>query len=208
MTRATTIRDDTTARHVAKYTNRNPLHRLALGRFLDHMAEQLRELAPRTVLEFGCGEGLLLQALEERGVQLADYTGIDLRADAIAAARALHPGHRFEHADLFEWHGIPGGYDLVVASQVLEHLPEPGPALERLAALAGDRLLLTVPHEPWFRLLNLLRGRDLARLGNHPEHVNLWSASSFRTFVEDHAEHVRSRAIFPFTVVVARPRKG
>jgi 2-polyprenyl-3-methyl-5-hydroxy-6-metoxy-1,4-benzoquinol methylase len=207
VTRATTIRDDTTARHVAKYANRNPLHRLALGRFLDHMAAELRELAPRTVLEFGCGEGLLLQALEERGVHLSNYTGIDLRADAIDDARALHPRHRFEHADLFEWPGIPGGYDLVVASQVLEHLPEPAPALERLAALAGGRLLLSVPDEPWFRLLNLLRGRDLARLGNHPEHVNLWSASAFRAFVEGLVQPERTRVVFPFTVVVAHPRE-
>jgi len=206
MTAATTIRADTTQRHLAKYSNRNPLHRLALGHFLDRVAQEIRRIAPRSVLEFGCGEGLLLQALETRGVRLQDYTGIDLRADAIAAARLLHPQRRFERADLFDWPGVPGGYDLVIASQVLEHLPEPGPALECLTGFTARWLLLTVPDEPWFRLLNFLRGRDLRRLGNHPEHVNLWSLASFRSFVGQRADIARSYRAFPFSVVVARPR--
>jgi hypothetical protein len=66
-------------------------------------------------------------------------------------------------------------------------------------------LLLTVPTEPWFQIANLLRGRHLARLGNHPEHVNRWSFSKFCGFVADQAEISRAYRVFPFTVVVARP---
>ena len=51
-------------------------------------------------------------------------------------------------------------FDLVVASEVLEHLYEPERFLERLCRLSRGPVLLTVPHEPWFRLCNLLRGRD------------------------------------------------
>ena len=205
MEQPSTIRYDTTERHLRKYSNRNPFHRLAMRRFFDRIAVELLALQPNTALEFGCGEGFFLKEVRERGVVFGDYVGLDLREGALATARSLHPHDRFERVDLFQWLAPVPGFDLVIASQVLEHLPQPGRALDRLVDLCSGQLLLTVPLEPWFRILNLLRGRDLRRLGNHPEHVNLWTFSRFREFVADHAEVVRAYRVFPFTVVVARP---
>ena len=142
----------------------------------------------------------------ERGVALGGYVGVDLRAEAIAEARARHPQLAFEAADIFSFPPDGRRYDLVLASQVLEHLPAPGPVLSRLAALCGGKLLLTVPHEPWFRLMNLARGRDIVRLGNHPEHVNHWDPQSFAAFVSAYAEVERCWTSFPFILLEARPR--
>ena len=72
MKRPRTIRDDTAARHLWKYTNRNPIHRLALRRFFDRIAGEILEMRPDTVLDFGCGEGFFLREVEARGVAL-DY---------------------------------------------------------------------------------------------------------------------------------------
>jgi 2-polyprenyl-3-methyl-5-hydroxy-6-metoxy-1,4-benzoquinol methylase len=201
-----TVRHDTAERHLRKYSNQNPMHRLALGRFFDRIAAELITLQPETVLEFGCGEGLFLKEVHERGVDFSEYVGLDLREDALATAGSMFPKGRFERADLFRWPAPEKGFDLVIASQVLEHLPDPQLALERLVELCSGQLLLTVPLEPWFRFLNLIRGRDLRRLGNHPEHVNLWTFSRFRDFVADHAEILRAYRVFPFTVVIARPK--
>ena len=205
MMRPTTIRDDTTARHLWKYTNRNPFHRLALRRFFDRIAGEILEMNPDRVLDFGCGEGLFLKEIEARGVELDDYVGIDLREDALQTARSYHPRHRFELVDISQWHSPAASFDLVIACQVLEHLPDPVSALRRLVGLSSERLLLTVPTEPWFQIVNLARGRHLARLGNHPEHVNRWSFSKFGRLVSNHAEIVRAYRIFPFTLVVAKP---
>jgi len=201
-----TVRHDTAERHVRKYNSRNPVHRLALGRFFDRIAAELDALQPLTVLEFGCGEGLFLKEVQQRGVRFEDYVGLDLRDDALAMARSLHPRRRFENAGLFRWKAPADGFDLVIASQVLEHIPDPDPTFARLVEMCSGHLLLTVPLEPWFRILNLVRGRDLRRLGNHPEHVNLWTFSKFRSFVADHAEVVRAYRVFPFTVMIARSK--
>jgi hypothetical protein len=64
---------------------------------------------------------------------------------------------------------------------------------------------LTVPTEPWFQIATFLRGRHLARPGNHPEHVNRWWFAKFWGFVANQAEIVRAYRVFPFTVVVAKP---
>ena len=204
---ATTIRHDTTARHVAKHANRGLLHRLSLGRFHDAVANEFRALAPRTVLDFGCGEGFVLDELAARGVDLPGYEGLDLRADALAEARARWPEKRFTCANLFDPAFDNRRFDVVMAVQVLEHLIEPAATLQRLVALACGALVLTVPHEPWFQLANLVRGRDLIRLGNHPEHVQHWNGSTFAEFVSGYADVVCIRRRFPFIIATARPRR-
>jgi 2-polyprenyl-3-methyl-5-hydroxy-6-metoxy-1,4-benzoquinol methylase len=208
---AHTIRNDTAARHTGKYTNRNPIHRLTLGRFFARLAEVLKGVGGvdqerSAVFEFGCGEGLLLRELKNRGFKCGELIGIDLRANALAQARDLHPEWRFECVDLFKWSPPKPKFDVVIASQVLEHIPNPRPILEKLVAMTGGTLVLTVPKEPWFQIMNLLRGRDLLRLGNHPEHVNRWSTAQFAKFVSEFATIERVESVFPFTIVVAKPK--
>ncbi|MBI5142733.1 MAG: class I SAM-dependent methyltransferase [Nitrospirae bacterium] len=204
MPHKTTIRDDTSARHLRKYTNRNPVHRLTLGRFFDALAEEMRLLNPENVLEFGCGEGLLLEQLKKRGIRFQSYTGIDLRDDALEHARSLHPEHLFLKADLLQWEHPAKSFDLVIASQVLEHLYNPEVFMERLMHYCGRDILLTVPLEPWFRIMNLLRGRDILRLGNHPEHINHWGLNEFRALVSRFASVEKAYSVFPFIIIHAR----
>ena len=199
----TTIRDDTTARHLRKYENKNPIHQLTLGRFFDAVADELKQLNPQRVLEFGCGEGLFLDQLRKRGVAFPSLTGIDLREDALEHARSLMPEYDFKLVDVFAFEPEQP-FDLVIASQVFEHLPDPVPFLKRLCDLGDGQILLTVPLEPWFRMMNLVRGRDILRLGNHPEHVNHWGVSSFRKFLEPHVEVEAAWSVFPFVISRAK----
>jgi trans-aconitate methyltransferase len=200
---ANTNRPDTAARHRRKYDNTNPIQKFVLDRFHDALASEIRSIQPERTLEFGCGEGFLLERLMQRDIQFPSFVGIDLREDALDEARERCPQYEFLRQDLLTWSRATGSFDLVVASEVLEHLPEPDPFLARLVDLTSNRLLLTVPFEPWFRLANLARGRDILRLGNHPEHVNLWGPRSFTRFVERHARVERAYTVFPFLIVVA-----
>ncbi|MCP4319928.1 MAG: class I SAM-dependent methyltransferase [Hyphomicrobiales bacterium] len=205
--KATTIRHDTTKRHVAKYTNQNLLHRLSLGKFHDALAKELGALAPKSVLDFGCGEGFVLDELASRGVDLEGYKGLDLRADALAEARSRWPSKQFVCADVFDSEFDTERFDVTIAFEVFEHLFDPDAAMRRLVTLTDRALVVTVPHEPWFQLVNLARGRDFIRLGNHPEHVQHWNPSTFADFINQHAELVSIRRSFPFIVATARPRK-
>ncbi len=206
-TSKTTIRDDTAERHIRKYTNKNPLHQLALGKYFDVVSSEISALNPGRVLEFGCGEGLLAEKLIERDTRIGDYTGVDIREDAIRFAQSRVPALRFVCADIFKWPEAGETYDLVMACQVFEHLPDPRPFLERLLQLTRSHVFLTVPLEPWFRLLNLARGRDITRLGNHPEHVNHWGLKSFSEFVAASAAIEHAYISFPFVILkCARPK--
>ena len=141
--------------------------------------------------------------MAQRGLQFPNYHGIDFRADALVSAAHRHPAHHFERIDLFDPSLSAKRYDTVIALEVLEHLFEPEKALARLVELSSHRLVLTVPNEPWFQLMNLVRGRDIVRLGNHPEHVQHWTPKSFANFVSDHAKVVSVQTRFPFIILIA-----
>ena len=59
-----------------------------------------------------------------------------------------------------------GPYDRVICCEVLEHLDDPGRALDQIVAQRPRRVILSVPHEPFFMLSNLARGKNVTRLGN------------------------------------------
>jgi hypothetical protein len=65
-------------------------------------------------------------------------------------------------------------------------------------------LILSVPREPLWRLLNIARGHYMCSFGNTPGHLQHWSASRFRSLVGRHAEIVESRTPLPWTMLLCR----
>jgi SAM-dependent methyltransferase len=101
------------------------------------------ELAGPRILDAGCGTGGNLEMLAGFG----EVTGLELEPAAAAAARARGPWH-------VERGGLPADYpawrrrfDLVVMTDVLEHIDDDAAALASVAALLrpGGHVLLTVP---------------------------------------------------------------
>ncbi len=108
------------------------------------------------VLDFGCGAGVLGIALRARQPAV-DYTGIDVDALAVAAARDNLPGTRIVLSDAFLGHG-DGGYDLVVSNPPL-HTGVARDVRPLADLLAGLPSRLTRDGEAW---LVTQRGVDLA----------------------------------------------
>jgi len=154
-----------------KHESRNPLQRVLIGHFHAQLAAAVRALAPKEILEVGCGEGYLLQALRMAGVSVPMH-GIDLSEHAIAEARVRVPDARFEVRDALSLAEAGEQYDLVLICEVLEHLAHPERMLDVLGRIARRHVVASVPWEPFFRGLNFMRGKHLLALGNDPEHVN------------------------------------
>ena len=79
-----------------------------------------------TLLDVGCGPGSITADLAGR---VARVVGLDSSPEAIAAARADHPGVDFRVGDLFD---VDEEFDVVHAHQVLQHLQHPVRALRQL----------------------------------------------------------------------------
>jgi SAM-dependent methyltransferase len=104
----------------------------------------LERLAPRSILELGCGQG----AVGARLAQLAAYTGVepDEASWAVARDRVAPTGGVVLHGD---HHKIPEGseFDLVCAFEVLEHIADDQATLADWVQFIrpGGRLMVSVP---------------------------------------------------------------
>jgi len=186
-----------------KYSNKNKIHQFLLRRFLDAVHREIIRLAPSVILDFGCGEGLFWSAMWKRGMSRdCRVTGIDLRDAGLTIAKELCPQYTFAHINLLDLDPEKDRYDLITAIEVMEHLADPDTYLQHLCKLSRKNLILTVPHEPWFRLLNFLRGRNIAQWGNHPEHVNHWSLESFGDWAGTSIAIDRLYGVFPWVILV------
>jgi ubiquinone/menaquinone biosynthesis C-methylase UbiE len=99
-----------------------------------------------TVLEVGCGLGELIIDLK-RLCPSAKLSGLDLSTVAIEACRRAHPDASFYLADIVE-SALDFSFDLVVCSEVTEHVEDPVRALRHMRAMTreGGFLVLTTPH--------------------------------------------------------------
>lgn len=183
-----------------KYRSGNPVVRYLVAQFLRRVAELVAAQRPCRVLEVGCGEGIVLAHLAER-TPGARFDGLEMDETALARARARCPDVALVRGDACELPFRDRSFDLVVCLEVLEHLPEPARALREVRRVSRGGCLLSVPHEPYFRLGNALRGKNLARLGDPSDHLQHWGARAFTAFC-GHELTVRVRAhAFPWIIV-------
>jgi methionine biosynthesis protein MetW len=110
-----------------------------------------------SVLDVGCGSGLLLGKLARRAGHLA---GVELSATAAAAAAEV--AHEIVNAPIdADLPFTPGTFDVVVCADILEHLPDPVTALAGIARYCrpGGAVVISVPNVAnWESRLRLLRG--------------------------------------------------
>ncbi len=189
-----------------KYGSTNPVVRRLMAGFERTLDELLRAADPRSILDIGCGEGVLT---ERWAARLGDgrVVGVDLPDPKLAAHWQRRRRANLQFRELDVTAGLPyadGEFGLVCATEVLEHVPEPGRVIAEMARVASRHLLVSVPHEPLWRVLNLARGAYLTELGNTPGHVNHWTRRGIARLLARHGEVVAVRAPFPWTQLLVR----
>jgi ubiquinone/menaquinone biosynthesis C-methylase UbiE len=191
------------ARGQEKYRDPNPVVSFVIGRFFDRLRQVMEEIHPQTVLDAGCGEGELLS----RGVLAPDISPVclDLRLDSLEDARQRSAQCRLVCGSVLSLPFASGSFDAALCLEVLEHLDDPAPAVRELSRVARRAVVLSVPFEPYFRIGNVLRGKHLKGLGDHPEHVQHWNPRTFHGFLAAWLPEVRVYAAFPWVIACCRP---
>lgn len=192
--------------NLAKYARSGLVSRLHQRRFFDRIAREVRAFAPATVLDAGCGEGFVAEALSARlpGVEV---TAVDVDAAAVAFAEANGRfGVRYGVASLDALPFAAGAFDVVVCTEVLEHLPAPDRALAELRRVARRGVVVTVPLEPVFRTL-LAMGMAMG-WSPDPGHVNFWTPAQWRRWLRTVDPAARTATHSLYNVGVVAPGEG
>ena len=158
-----------------KYGSTNPVVRRLMANFERALDQLLDAADPSSLLDVGCGEGVLIHRwalrLPERRV-----VGIDLQEESIQA------GWSARQAPNLEYLTMPA-----------ENLP-----------FAANEFGLASAIEVLWRLLNAARGAYWSELGNTPGHLNHWSKRSFHRLLSRHGEVIEVRSPFPWTMLLVR----
>lgn len=186
-----------------KYGSRNPVVQVIMRGFDASIAELVAIAAPQNIQgihdihDIGCGEGTWVmrwryQGLNARG---SDASGVIFNPEAMPFCRQ----RAIEGLDPAE-----DSADLVTCLEVLEHVADPHAALRQLRGITRRHIILSVPREPLWRILNMARGAWLADWGNTPGHVNHWSRESFIALVSQYFDIVAVRSPLPWTILLCK----
>jgi 2-polyprenyl-3-methyl-5-hydroxy-6-metoxy-1,4-benzoquinol methylase len=96
-----------------------------------------------SICDLGCGTGWLSHEM----LKFGDVTGVDLSPDGIELAKERWPGAKFETQDVLTWRP-PSRFDLVVSSEVIEHVPDHRAFIATINAILkpGGYLVMTTPN--------------------------------------------------------------
>lgn len=183
-----------------------------------------RKIKPETVLDAGCGEGMMIEKLAKKNVvglppssryssglrrgkggfegEKINFFGIDMSEEAIIEAKKRAAFAKLQVGSVYTLPFPENFFDLVLCSEVLEHLIDPEKALVELGRVSKKYLLLSVPNEPWFRISSFLSGKYLKTFGNHPEHVQNWSKKEFVKMVGKYFKVLEVETSFPWIIVL------
>ena len=174
--------------NIDKYNTKNPLKRFMLDKFFLKFIDAFNLLnkdlsVSKKVLDIGCGEGVISNLLYDKFNNIK-ITAVDYFEEAIKKAKENNPRNIFfDTGDITALKYTDNSFDIVVSTEVLEHIPNPDIALKELYRVANKHIILSVPSEPFFCIGNLASGKNIKRLGNPIDHINHWTYWGFKRFI-------------------------
>lgn len=185
-----------------KHMTKNPINKFLINNFYKTLVDLTKPLNPKTVLDAGCGEGFSINKLYQEHIG-NKLEGIDDAQVALTLGKQLFPYLNFKQGSIKKLPYKNNSFDLVICTEVLEHLKNPEKELAEILRVSKRHALFSVPNEPFFTLQRFLRGKDILRFGAHPEHIQRWNSKTFEDFLrKNHVKILIKKLPFPWIMVL------
>jgi len=193
-----------------KYHTVNPLYRFLMERFMNNLKQFIAGVGDKelAVLEVGCGEGHLASEILQ-AFPGTSYLGLDITPEIVELARESNPDGVFKTGSAYDLKEFQNKkFNIVVMSEVLEHLEYPETALKELTKINADAFIFSVPKEPVWRILNMIRLQYLSSLGNTPGHLQHWTWRSFHKMLEKNFIVEEYKVVFPWLMAFCKHKES
>jgi len=165
-----------------KYKTKNIISKYLVNIFYKKTYNLIKDIEFNSIADLGCGEGHLLSYMKDLIINKKCFA-LDFDVNEVNDAKNNLPFCDVRQGSLYKLPFDDNSFDLVICTEVLEHLEDPNLAISEICRVSKQYVLLSVPNEPLWRLMNVIRFAYIKDFGNTPGHINHWSINSFKKFV-------------------------
>lgn len=183
----------------------SPVERIEIERLREHIVAQIPPSA-EWILDIGCGGGWLSKAMVPKGKNVISTDISDI--NPIKAIKNLpSPNHFGLVADVFELPVKANSMDCIVASEIIEHVPDPKKFLAALYEVLkpGGRLIVTTPYNELIRTSLCIHCN---RLTPHNAHLHSFTEKSMKKYLPQGASHVHMKVMNSKLLVKAHVQRA
>jgi ubiquinone/menaquinone biosynthesis C-methylase UbiE len=185
-----------------EYSHTGLIHTFLFSRFFSCIKEIIDSLPVNAnILEVGCGAGESSERISRfcagtRTLEISDY---DERY--ISQLKKKRPHLKSSRESVYELKRPDNSFDCVIMLEVLEHLDNPHQALKEICRVSRDDVVISVPHESWWRILNMARLKFMGHLGNTPGHIQHFSIRKLKEITRTYGTDEKIFTPFPWIIM-------
>ena len=190
-----------------EYQGRNPITKLLIENFF----KKIERLVPGLgnldkILEIGCGAGESSRKIgalfKGNHFEVSEY---DERY--ITKLKETGFPYHITQESIYSLKRKDNEFGCVFLLEVLEHLDNVDLALKELFRVSGRYVVISVPNEPLWRILNLLRLKYVRDFGDTPGHINHWSPRKLKSLISTYGRVLDIYLPIPWILVLAETGK-
>lgn len=188
--------------YLEEYKNPNPVVKILLDGYYGKIARIISKFSPDyRLLEVGCATGessrRIGNLLHGQHFEVSEY-------DERLVGKMLETGfpYKVRQESVYSLQREDGSFDAVFFLEVLEHMENVEAALRELFRVSSKYVVISVPNEPLWSILNMLRGKYWGNFGNTPGHINQWSPRAFARLLSNYGNIIENYSPVPWNILL------
>ena len=194
-----------------KYESKNIIEKYIISNYFKTILKLCEKNSINNFIDIGCGEGKWLNEFSKKGFTCIGTDHSDEVID-LAKKNSLTKDLNIFKSNIYDKNftsiinkkinetGIKNLFFL----EVLEHLNNPSNIIDKLFKIDFNNMIITVPNEPLWRILNCCRLKYLKDFGNTPGHINHFSSNKLKVLLSKNFKILDIKLPVPFLIFLIK----